>query len=366
LLLKDLAFIQGDSQVSINLKKTLLFCTSLVFAANGHAALISRDDAVFGPDSLTYDPQTGFEWLDVSATTPQGYSQMRAQTLTPGNNYFGFTHGSEAEINTLLRNSGAFAPTQSLTIPQGQTAADPLAATALKTLLGWVPNDVLAYTGAFNPTTFARRTLFIEEPDPATGRVRINQNQPVDSNTPYYHVLRRPGPAAPPPPPPPPPPAFINIAARLVTGSPSGIFQSVDTPSTAFELAFDTLFETTTGTLEVSLSGEILATIDAPNTLSSGFTTNSVLIEQAGLLNLTGVELGFVIDGPTGSTVLIDNIQFPGLTDGDFQSGDLNSWRIEASPNGAVGVVAVDVPAPASLLLFASGLFGLALRRRKS
>lgn len=348
--------------MSAKLKKTLLFCISFVLASAVNAALMSRDDPVFGPGSLTYDPQTGFEWLDVSATPVQGYNQMRQQTLTPGDNYFGFSHGSEAELNALLRNSGAFAPTQSLTFPLGQTAADPLAATALKSLLGWVPNNFLAYTGAFNPTTFARRTLFIEEPNLATGRVGINQNQPVNSNTPYYHVLRRPGPAAPPPPP--PPPAVANIALQMVTGSPSGVLQSVNTPDSAFELAFDTLFETTTGTLEVSLADEILATINAPGTLAPGFTTNSVLIDQASLLNLSGADLEFVIDGPTGSSVLIDNIVFPGLTNGDFQSGNLDGWTVQASPNGRVGVVTVDVPVPGTALLILVGLIPFVRRCR--
>jgi len=330
----------------------------LANSANAQS-LISRNDAVFGPGSLTYDTQTGLEWLDVSATwdpdLPAGlrtYQQMFSQTRTPGSKYFGFAHGNTDAVNGLLRNSGAFAPTQALTYPLGQTAANGAAASNLKSLLDWVPNNYLAYTGLFDPFDFDRRTLFITEPD-ALGRVRINQNEPVNQSS-YlgYHLLARPGPSSP----------SFNSAAQLVTGSPTSISQSVAIPSTLFNLSFNYLFETTTGTLEARLGNEVLASLIAPSSLATEFTSFSTLIDQPDLLGSLG-DLEFIIDGVSGSSVLIDNISLPGLNNGDFESGDLSGWLVNASPDGSAGVVTVSVPEPQTGLILFVGLALLVQRR---
>lgn len=147
-----------------------------------------------------------------------------------------------------------------------------------------------------------------------------------------------------------------DFVAKLVTGSPSSISQTVDTGANPFTLSFDYLFETTTGVLEVLLGSTSLGTIPAPGTLASDFMSASFLVDGS-FLNQTGLALTFLLDGPTGSSLLLDNIAFPGLENGDFESGNLAGWTGQASGAGSVGVARLaQVPEPATLALF---LFGL-------
>jgi hypothetical protein len=129
-----------------------------------------------------------------------------------------------------------------------------------------------------------------------------------------------------------------NIVAELTTGSPVSISQTVNTPSTPFNLEFDYLFTTVTGNLTVSLGGVNVHAISAPSATNPNFQKASVSIEGA-LLNQNGIDLEFSLDGVTGSTIQLDNIVFPGLVNGDFQTGNLTVWHVSTTGTGTVAAM---------------------------
>ncbi len=146
----------------------------------------------------------------------------------------------------------------------------------------------------------------------------------------------------------------------LTTGSPAGVSQEIDTPTESFNVDFDYMFTTTTGYFEVFLDDTLIGTkLDAPTTRGNDFFHAFFKVDDPSLLGLT-TSLSFMLDGPTGSNILIDNISFPGSLNGTFEQG-LNSWTQQGPGQIAVG----PVPEPATMLLFATGLAGLAGYRRK-
>jgi hypothetical protein len=130
-------------------------------------------------------------------------------------------------------------------------------------------------------------------------------------------------------------------AAYLTTGSPVSIRQVVNTPDVAFEMKFDYRFETTTGSLTVRVDGSVLETIPAPPSLVAGLQTRTVAIGDPHLNK--NVELEFKLDGETGSKVVLTNILFPGLENGRF-AGELYGWTVDASGEGAVEFVELEIP----------------------
>jgi hypothetical protein len=135
-------------------------------------------------------------------------------------------------------------------------------------------------------------------------------------------------------------------AALLVTGSPASISQTVNTPGEEFAVSFVYRFESAAGVLTVSLNGTVLATINAPAVLQTEFQSFSVGVTSSTLRGLTGVPLTFEINSDIpGSTVLLDNIQFPGLANGNFTGGDLSNWEAV----GNAGVLVIESPEDATL-----------------
>jgi hypothetical protein len=68
--------------------------------------------------------------------------------------------------------------------------------------------------------------------------------------------------------------------------------------------------------------------------------------------------------------MLLDNIAFANLANGDFQTGNLSAWTAVASGLGSAGVeiTVQETPLPATLPLFATGLGVMGLlgwRRRR-
>jgi hypothetical protein len=147
-----------------------------------------------------------------------------------------------------------------------------------------------------------------------------------------------------------------SLAAKLTTGSPTSLTQIIDTPDTPQNLQFDYKFESTTGFLDVTINGTSIGTLTAPGTLSGAFSSASFLVSGP-LLSLSDAVLAFVLDGVAGSSILLDNIIFPGLINGDFQTGNLTGWSTQHSGTGSVNVAeTAPVPIPAALPLFAAGL----------
>jgi len=151
-----------------------------------------------------------------------------------------------------------------------------------------------------------------------------------------------------------------DTVVEIIAGSLVSLSQTVDVPTTPFDLTFDYQFETTGGELSVLLDGVILGSILAPGTLETGFLTASFPVGGA-LLGQAGVDLNFALDGPHGSTLLLDSIDFPGLVDGDFEQGDLAAWTTTLSGNGSINALTLvtPIPEPSTLTLAGLGLLGL-------
>lgn len=69
------------------------------------AGLISFDDTIFGPDSITRDTDTGLEWLDWTVATGLSYEDMISQ-LGLGGEYYGFRYATLDEAAALFDNGG--------------------------------------------------------------------------------------------------------------------------------------------------------------------------------------------------------------------------------------------------------------------
>nr|NJM04651.1 PEP-CTERM sorting domain-containing protein [Desulfobacula sp.] len=143
---------------------------------------------------------------------------------------------------------------------------------------------------------------------------------------------------------------------ELTTGSPAGASQLVDTPNETFKIEFDYRFTTTTGYLDVSLADISIGTrLEAPSSIGSEFFHAVFEVEAPEFFDLDNALLLFLLDGPTGSNILIDNINFPGLSNGDFEQG-LDLWTEVGE--GVIGTRTI--PEPTTMLLFGLGLLGLA------
>ncbi|MGB2823993.1 MAG: PEP-CTERM sorting domain-containing protein, partial [Phycisphaerae bacterium] len=126
-----------------------------------------------------------------------------------------------------------------------------------------------------------------------------------------------------------------QYSAELTAGSPVTLSQEVATPVDKFELAFDYEFLSTdpTCTLTVEIEDVVVATLTAPDTLVGDWTRHATVIDDPTLTGLDPAVLELTYDGPTGTQLLLDNIEFTQL------------------------------PEPATLSLLALG--GLALLRRR-
>src|SRR5690606_7235031 len=107
--------------------------------------------------------------------------------------------------------------------------------------------------------------------------------------------------------------------------------------------------------------------------------SQSILIDDQTILDLNTTDLRFVVDGPSGSEVVIDNVRFPGLGNGDFSVFD-TGWFIQGDGSvvlagmldgqqyGALREIlseSTGIPEPPAIPLLTLGLAGMAwvLRR---
>jgi hypothetical protein len=152
--------------------------------------------------------------------------------------------------------------------------------------------------------------------------------------------------------------APADFSAKLVSASPVSIAQSVDIPTESVELTVDYRFLTPSGTLAVLLDdvliGTVSATVDKPGEIS---TANFAV--DGTLLGRSDVELKLVLDSPTGSALLIDEIGFPALINAGFRTGNLFGWSTAVSPGGSITTVrTAAVPEPSAWLLALAAVVG--------
>lgn len=174
--------------------------------------------------------------------------------------------------------------------------------------------------------------------------------------------------------------ALKDAAAVLITGSPVTLSQEVGKPASAlFDFSFDYQFvengdpsSASLPTLDVFLAGVLVDTIVWSGEMLS-FATHTLQLTTADYFDSSDLFalLKFVFDGPGGSILLIDNVVFPDVVNGNFNlgslTGGLTGWKGEAATAaGSVGVVVFETPIPGTLVLLIAPLllFG-GMRRRK-
>jgi PEP-CTERM motif len=166
-------------------------------------------------------------------------------------------------------------------------------------------------------------------------------------------------------------PTLADAVAVLITGSPVELSQEVDKPSTdTFDFSFDYLFATDYGDLQVWLGDTLITDIMSSGVMDTfeTFTKTLTTADYFGSLD-TGL-LRFVLDGSAGATLLLDNVVFPGIQNGDFNigslTGGLTGWQTLTSADGYAGVATFGVPEPGSLFLLLAGLGLLVLARLRT
>ena len=96
--------------VSFNSNKTTLtiVLTSLIVLGGTEkyleAEMVSRDSP-FGPNTITYDTETGLEWLDVTISTLYSYDEILIE-IGPGGAFDGYRLATTDEILTFWQNAG--------------------------------------------------------------------------------------------------------------------------------------------------------------------------------------------------------------------------------------------------------------------
>ena len=99
-----------------------LFCWVWMLGAGPAAAqLVSRDDPVFGPGSITFDPLTSLEWLDVTESANRSYNDLigldGSDEFAPGGDFEGFQHATAAEVALLAQHAGIANPFGQFMVP---------------------------------------------------------------------------------------------------------------------------------------------------------------------------------------------------------------------------------------------------------
>jgi hypothetical protein len=161
--------------------------------------------------------------------------------------------------------------------------------------------------------------------------------------------------------------------ATLKAEQSASMSQRVSMPSGDETLSFDYHFPTTTGQLTVTLEGEVLAQFDAPDVLTDGFTTFETLVDIGALFPdpVEELLLEFSLTGTSDiAGLMLDDIGFRGLENGDFATGNLAGWESTFAEGDGVGVAvnpfyrpAPAVPEPSAILLALVGLLLLPRRR---
>ncbi|MEE9303392.1 MAG: hypothetical protein V3U84_06365 [Thiotrichaceae bacterium] len=154
--------------------------------------------------------------------------------------------------------------------------------------------------------------------------------------------------------------AALDETAILTTGSPIELYTAVDVPDAPFTLGFDYGFLDETGSLEIYIGDFLVFASSASIDNQGNIFSTSVDIDDGLISNLDNAELSFLFDGESGSRLLLDDIIFAGLENGDFSSLGAGWFSEGAGEVALVGLLETSaVPIPAAVWLFGSGLLGL-------
>jgi len=132
-----------------------------------------------------------------------------------------------------------------------------------------------------------------------------------------------------------------NYVPQFTAWSPGGMTQVVDTPEGPFYVVFDVAWTSVPGageddaTFSILIDGVAIGTLTSPDVPDTDWQEGSFRVANPSLWELSDVELQLSIDGPTGSSLLLDNLEFSNL------------------------------PEPATLALLGMGVAGLLHRRRR-
>lgn len=78
-----------------------------LYPYNTQALLMEHDLLLGGGDALlTYDDDTGLEWLDLTYTTGLSYLEINDAWIGSGDPLWGFRHANPSEVETLFVNAG--------------------------------------------------------------------------------------------------------------------------------------------------------------------------------------------------------------------------------------------------------------------
>ncbi|MBA6383428.1 hypothetical protein H4J45_17340 [Colwellia sp. BRX10-6] len=156
---------------------------------------------------------------------------------------------------------------------------------------------------------------------------------------------------------------FENETLNLITGSPVSIDQYFAWEDSAF-LSFDYLFEDEKGVFDVFANGETIFSIDG-DTASNGWNYEEIWLDldlnPGDLLNLQ-----FKFDDiVSGSNLLLDNIKFTNLVNGDF-SQNLYVWNTKGEGKAKIidNAELITVPEPPTYFIFILGCIFILYRHK--
>jgi len=125
------------------------------------AAALSSESSPFGADTVTLDSETGFRWLDLTASAGLSHTEV-LQELSPGGMFEGFQLATAVEVSELFVNAGidVSAPALDEFVPQNYAPIVALAA-----LVGQLGDNGNCGAGC----TFAFSAGLLEGPPPSPG-----------------------------------------------------------------------------------------------------------------------------------------------------------------------------------------------------
>jgi hypothetical protein len=191
LVLVSASAMTRKEQTDIMRKWLLILCTAVcVLGASGlvHAAIVSIDDAVFGPGAITRDTETNLDWLDLTLSTNYTWSQIASLTQT-GSLFEGFVFADGSKIRQFWEDAGI----DTTQFGQGLSASLYLPVSELIAFLGityGLPGDPQIFSMGFsstfepgyeNPAIYGLR---VNETS-GTASIFLNYNRDTDTSESY-------------------------------------------------------------------------------------------------------------------------------------------------------------------------------------